>query len=547
MIFYNYLKELKWSYTHNHGLFLNENEIVELTRSSETEVQEKIALNCYGEAHTEGKSKKPLGYNIFNVMADYRQLDKLQRKTIEFLVSTGIGNNMPRKKKQEFTIVFQGTKKEKEEGKGRLMIYVPLLNGGRSAVYGKTDKEVTIKAYKRQLEDRQSAFLEELSKLDNEALEKLDIRLISLMEEQSRTSDKDADTKKVLTFEEAFMHAVHTRVAKKEIKGQTRDNYINVYNRIFKNNKGFTQRPISEIETDDVYDILEEVVNRGITRHNFVNTYVVVRLPFRFIMSLRKTDPYKVSLQVSLDELAEKVKGFNNRFTIPKKEEEAYNEEDVDDCISAIYKLMSRKPNIKSRYYLIMANFYLGLRAGELAALSVEDVDMDQKVLYVRHSKTTKKEYDENMQPGKYLHEIGDTKTPNAVRELQIVDEVYEIFTELFAYRKRKGYRGKYLISDDGRAKDYTGALKGAYRQIRIEMANNIHGHLQRKTFATMNYLNPNVEDKELQKMLGHSSLVTTLNKYILPMRKSREKLRAAVQSTYSKKIQQNSAENTTK
>ena len=62
-----------------------------------------------------------------------------------------------------------------------------------------------------------------------------------------------------------------------------------------------------------------------------------------------------------------------------------------------------------------------------------------------------------------------------------------------------------------------------------------------------MNYLNPNVEDKELQKMLGHSSLVTTLNKYILPMRKSREKLRAAVQSTYSKKIQQNSAENTTK
>ena len=61
MIFYNYLKELKWSYTHNHGLFLNENEIVELTRSSETEVQEKIALNCYGEAHTEGKSKKPLG------------------------------------------------------------------------------------------------------------------------------------------------------------------------------------------------------------------------------------------------------------------------------------------------------------------------------------------------------------------------------------------------------------------------------------------------------------------------------------------------------
>ena len=67
MIFYNYLKELKWGYTHNHGLFLNENEIVELTRSSETEVQEKIALNCYGEAHTEGKSKKPLGYNIFNV------------------------------------------------------------------------------------------------------------------------------------------------------------------------------------------------------------------------------------------------------------------------------------------------------------------------------------------------------------------------------------------------------------------------------------------------------------------------------------------------
>ena len=57
---------------------------------------------------------------------------------------------------------------------------------------------MTIKAYKRQLEDRQSAFLEELSKLDNEALEKLDIRLISLMEEQSRTSDKDADTKKSL-------------------------------------------------------------------------------------------------------------------------------------------------------------------------------------------------------------------------------------------------------------------------------------------------------------------------------------------------------------
>ena len=81
---------------------------------------------------------------------------------------------------------------------------------------------------------------------------------------------------------------------------------------------------------------------------------------------------------------------------------------------------------------------------------------MDQKVLYVRHSKTTKKEYDENMQPGKYLHEIGDTKDSQCCARASIVDEVYEIFTELFAYRKRKGYRGKYLISDDGRAKDYT-------------------------------------------------------------------------------------------
>ena len=89
MAYAEFLRDLKWGYTNFHKLFLNEEEIAELTRRDIEEVKEKIALNWYGEACSKGKDKEPVLYNIFDVVARERLLDKAERTALDLNISMG--------------------------------------------------------------------------------------------------------------------------------------------------------------------------------------------------------------------------------------------------------------------------------------------------------------------------------------------------------------------------------------------------------------------------------------------------------------------------
>ena len=169
MAYAEFLRDLKWGYTNFHKLFLNEEEIAELTRRDIEEVKEKIALNWYGEACSKGKDKEPVLYNIFDVVARERLLDKAERTALDLNISMGCHyKRRMAQKKRDYTFT-----KRKD---GLLMTQVKLRNR-RASVYGKNEEEVRFKAQKLEFEDQQEAFLEKIAKLTPHGLKDMEHEL----------------------------------------------------------------------------------------------------------------------------------------------------------------------------------------------------------------------------------------------------------------------------------------------------------------------------------------------------------------------------------
>lgn len=86
----------------------------------------------------------------------------------------------------------------------------------------------------------------------------------------------------------------------------------------------------------------------------------------------------------------------------------------------------------------ILLNFSLGLRIGELAALTVDDIDWERKVVLV--SRTVKKCRKRNQSgdciPGS-LYKEGSPKTRNGIREIPLTQKAQDILNILMDYRKQ--------------------------------------------------------------------------------------------------------------
>lgn len=182
---------------------------------------------------------------------------------------------------------------------------------------------------------------------------------------------------------------------------------------------------------------------------------------------------------------------------------------------------------VKSNFTFQNLGIYIclsaGLRIGEVCALTWDDIDAEQGVIYV--NKTIQRIYHVG-DASKRTEIIIDTpKSKNSIREIPMTKELLRMIKPL----KKVVNRSFYVLTNTAtptEPRTYRSYYKRLMAQLNIP-ALKFHG--LRHSFATR-CIESNCDYKTVSVLLGHSNISTTLNLYVHP---NMEQKRRCVEQMY--------------
>lgn len=183
-------------------------------------------------------------------------------------------------------------------------------------------------------------------------------------------------------------------------------------------------------------------------------------------------------------------------------EVQVLNEEQERKLVNYLMKNISN-PN----HLGIFLSLYTGMRLGEVCALSIKDIDFEQKVISV--NKTVQRLKHANTRET-YLS-ITAPKSKRSKRTIPITNFLLKILKkcELENYSKENYLISRKEIPYEPRTLQY------AFRRVMVKCGyDGFHFHCLRHTFATK-CVHSGFEIKTLSEILGHSSVAFTMNRYV--------------------------------
>ena len=153
-----------------------------------------------------------------------------------------------------------------------------------------------------------------------------------------------------------------------------------------------------------------------------------------------------------------------------------------------------------------------GMRAGELAALYWEDVDLETGLLYIRHTLIRLN--------GEYIRET--TKTEDRTRRIMLPDYIIKLLKEHKKKQLEKRFRvgaawiNPDLVFTNVHGNFYiTGNMNNKLKWVikGSDLPQDLHLHSLRHTFASL-LINGNVSARVIADRLGHSTTKTMLDTY---------------------------------
>lgn len=191
--------------------------------------------------------------------------------------------------------------------------------------------------------------------------------------------------------------------------------------------------------------------------------------------------------------------------------------------MSRFLEFCSKDSHCAHCYDMIYILFWTGMRVSELCGLTLDNIDMSNRLIKV----------EKQLQCIKRSHIVLPTKTTNGVRFIPMTDGVYECFDRVLKNRyvigniepicydeKGNTYQGFVFLATRSR-KSITRTHVEEYLRNCIKRFNDANKdnpirkfepHICRHTFAT------NMQDlppKSLQYILGHGNITTTMNNYV--------------------------------
>lgn len=167
----------------------------------------------------------------------------------------------------------------------------------------------------------------------------------------------------------------------------------------------------------------------------------------------------------------------------------------------------------------ILLCLFTGIRIGELCALTIDDVDIENKSLSIY--KTMQRISDTAPNAKKKTKILVDTpKSENSIRVIPLPDFITPILKKLISGINKKAYL--LTLSDskfiEPRLMEYK--FKEFLSIVGIPYKNF---HVTRHTFANT-MLDLNVDIKSLSEWLGHANVTITMNEYIHPSIERKQK-----------------------
>lgn len=216
------------------------------------------------------------------------------------------------------------------------------------------------------------------------------------------------------------------------------------------------------------------------------------------------------------------VKNPFRRITADRSDSKSMEALSLDD-MNRFLKFCSEDSKSMHCYDMLYILFWTGLRVSELCGLTIDDIDLDKRVLKV----------EKQLQCINHRHVVLKPKTKNGIRYVPMTDGVYEHFKNALDTRYLKGdiepvcydergnaYEGFVFLATRSRktivrshVEEY---LQNCIKRYNLQNPDNpirkFEPHICRHTFATNMQLLP---PKTLQAILGHGDYRTTMNNYI--------------------------------
>ena len=300
-----------------------------------------------------------------------------------------------------------------------------------------------------------------------------------------------------LTVKQLVDRYVSTRV---NVRPSTKAGYKTVQNWLAQD--GFGKKRIDEVNTDMAKAWLISLQSKYKKSYSAIHSIrSVVKPAFDYAVQtdLLYKNPFKFELRDSL------INDSIKREAVSHRDERRFLE-------------FIRTDKHFSRYYDgILILFKTGLRLGELCGLTLHDVNLEERLLYVNH------QLQYNSGIGKNIRQ---TKTVAGIRELPMTDEVYEAFVRVVENRKKihsderiDGYAGFLFLDERNKVmvgyqweKRFAHIIE-KYNKLYKDELPKITPHMCRHTYCTR-MAGTGISVYTLSKLMGHSSIEITMDVY---------------------------------
>ncbi len=256
---------------------------------------------------------------------------------------------------------------------------------------------------------------------------------------------------------------------------------------------------VGDITPSDIQSVIDNVTNRGYSYSVVQKVYNNLNQRFKLAVARREL-PYNPVVGIHLPKLAK----------TSKEEIRFFSRKELDSIMREAEKKNADGSPAYRHGYAFRLLAYTGMRAGEALALTWDDVDFENKMIYVNKNIVTVQDRDK----GGIKRIIQDsTKTASSTRILPISGNA-EIALKGLKETQPEGCT--HVISTANNTPVYTKNLARTFEKVQEAAGIENHGtlHSLRHTFATR-LLSVGEDVKVVSELLGHANITITYDTYI--------------------------------